>query len=86
LDLFQEGIAVTSVLPGFVDTPLTQRNDFPMPFLMSSEQAAKIILTGIEADKRHIEFPKKLTWLLRFLSMLPEEIRLKIGQRMVRRE
>lgn len=86
LDLFQEGIAVTTVLPGFVDTPLTQRNDFPMPFLMSSRQAANIILKGIEAGNRRIEFPKRLIWSLRLFRMLPENLRLKVGQRMVRLE
>ncbi|MCY4312566.1 MAG: SDR family NAD(P)-dependent oxidoreductase [Gammaproteobacteria bacterium] len=86
LDLFQEDIAVTTVLPGFVDTPLTQRNDFPMPLLMSSKQAASIILGGIGAGSHRIEFPKRLTWSLRFFSMLPESLRLKVGQRMVRLE
>lgn len=86
LDLFQEGIAVTMVLPGFVDTPLTQRNDFPMPFLMSSTQAANIILKGIQAGNRRIEFPKRLIWPLRFFGMLSENLRLRVGQRMVRLE
>jgi len=86
LDLVHEGIAITMVLPGFVDTPLTQRNDFPMPFLMSPGQAASIVLAGIEKGNRRIEFPRRLIWPLRFMSLLPENFRLKIGQRMVRRE
>lgn len=85
LDLYQEGIVITAVLPGFVDTPLTRRNDFPMPFLMSSEHAAKIILNGIEAGKRRIEFPRKLIWPLKLFAMLPAGVRLKLGQYMVKK-
>lgn len=57
-------IDVTIVQPGFVDTPLTRRNDFPMPFLQSAEQAAARIAEGMESREQHVRFPWRLSALL----------------------
>ena len=84
LDLHGEGIRVTVVLPGFVDTPLTRRNDFPMPFLMDAGEAAGRIVAGVEAGRRRIVFPRALAWPLRLLGAVPEGARIRLGQRMVR--
>ncbi len=72
IDLSQFNIAVTSLLPGFVDTPLTQKNTFFMPFLMSSEQAAQRMLLAIA--KRHIRyaFPKRLVAMLWVANIFPK--------------
>lgn len=71
LDLAKEDINVTLVHPGFIKTPLTDKNDFPMPFLMSAEQAAERIFKGVAKKKRYLHFPKRLTWLLKTFSFLP---------------
>jgi short-subunit dehydrogenase len=84
LDLSPEGIDVSIVLPGFVDTPLTRRNDFPMPFIMDSESAARRIIDGMEKRRIRIAFPWPLIAALRLLGMLPDRLRLLLGQRMVR--
>lgn len=68
IDLRPENIDVTLVSPGFVDTPLTRKNDFPMPTLMSMESANAIILKGIEQRKRHVRFPWKLRFGLALMS------------------
>lgn len=73
-DLASEGIDVVVVSPGFVKTPLTDRNDFPMPFLVSADDAAKRIVTGLRNGKREIAFPKRFTWTLRLLGALPQVI------------
>lgn len=71
-DLAREGIEVTVVSPGFVKTPLTDRNDFPMPFLISAEDAAERIVSGLKKGKAEIQFPKRFTWMLRVLGNLPQ--------------
>ena len=71
LDLKRAGIDVTLVHPGFIKTPLTDKNDFAMPFLMSSAAAADRIYTGIAARKRYLHFPRRLTWLLKLFALLP---------------
>lgn len=71
IDLKPQNIDVSLVLPGFIETPLTDKNDFNMPFLMSSDEAAERIYKGIAKRKRHIAFPKRLIWSLRFASCLP---------------
>lgn len=71
LDLVQHNIDVTLVHPGFIKTPLTDKNDFNMPFLMTSEQAAARIFKGVEARKRYLHFPKRLTLLLKLFALLP---------------
>jgi short-subunit dehydrogenase len=79
IDLAEENICVTVVNPGFVETPLTQKNDFPMPFILTLKEAGAIIIDGIEARKTEISFPKKLTIPIKILSLLPRFLWRKIG-------
>lgn len=74
LDLVKYDISVTLVHPGFIKTPLTDRNDFSMPFLLSSEEAAMRIYNGVKAKKRYLHFPKRLTLLLKLFSLLPSSL------------
>ena len=83
-DLFSHGVTVSIVNPGFVDTPLTRRNDFPMPWLMTEQQAVARIIRGLERRKHLIEFPAPLTWGLRLLRLLPDTLVLRLAQGMAR--
>jgi short-subunit dehydrogenase len=84
IDLYQEQIDVSLVCPGFVKTPLTDRNDFSMPFRLSVEDASRRIRRGIEKRQLEIHFPKRFTYILKALSLLPESLWLRIAQRMVK--
>lgn len=57
LELAAEGIRVSVVCPGFVRTPMTEANPFPMPFLMDADKAARIIRRGLAANRARIAFP-----------------------------
>lgn len=72
--LKRRGIVISIVNPGFVKTPLTDKNDFRMPFLISAEQAATIICDGIEKGKREIAFPFPFNWVLKIARVLPDPI------------
>jgi NAD(P)-dependent dehydrogenase (short-subunit alcohol dehydrogenase family) len=74
LDLAARNIDVTLVHPGFIKTPLTDKNDFDMPFLLTSEEAALRIFEGVKARKKYLHFPKRLTWILKAFSFLPASI------------
>lgn len=74
LDLHPLGIGVHLVSPGFVDTPLTATNDFPMPGLISPEAAARSIVDGLARGRFEIRFPKGFTLLMRLLSLLPHRL------------
>lgn len=71
VDLASEPIDITIVRPGFVKTPLTDRNDFPMPFAQTTAEAADNIMKGI--NKRHwlVQFPWPLVWLMNSIACLP---------------
>jgi NAD(P)-dependent dehydrogenase (short-subunit alcohol dehydrogenase family) len=71
LDLHKHGIGVYLVNPGFVDTPLTQRNDFTMPALMPADKAARRTLDGIAAGQFEIHYPRRFTFWLKLLRLLP---------------
>ncbi|MBT8435600.1 MAG: SDR family NAD(P)-dependent oxidoreductase [Gammaproteobacteria bacterium] len=71
MDLATEDIDVTVVNPGFVDTPLTRKNDFPMPFLMQVDEAAERIVKNIAARPRKYSFPLRLSALLSLSKILP---------------
>ncbi len=71
LDLAHLHINITCVCPGFVDTPLTQKNHHPMPFLVKVDKAANIIVKGIKKKKRVINFPFIFSLIVRILSIMP---------------
>jgi short-subunit dehydrogenase len=71
MDLVADGIDVTVVNPGFVDTPLTRKNDFPMPFLMQVDEAATCIIKNMEARPRTYSFPLRLSALLLLSKLMP---------------
>jgi short-subunit dehydrogenase len=86
IDLAHEGIDVTVINPGFVDTPLTAKNDFPMPMRWSAAQAARFIADRLERSKRPlaISFPFLFILTLKTLAMLPGRLQLALSKRMVR--
>lgn len=84
IDLVNEGIAVTLISPGFVDTPLTRRNDFSMPQQWSADRAASYIATRLPRRPLEISFPNPFILVLRLLGALPAGWRLKLGQRLAR--
>lgn len=85
VDLTAEGFSVSIVAPGFVDTPLTARNDFPMPMRLSVTQAVDSLLAGMARRKPEIDFPPLFTRALRIARLLPAGWRNALYQRLVRR-
>ena len=71
LDLRPKGVSVYLVNPGFVKTPLTDRNAFEMPALISVEQAVSQMLRGFARGEFEIHFPKRFTRLMKLLRILP---------------
>jgi NAD(P)-dependent dehydrogenase (short-subunit alcohol dehydrogenase family) len=71
LDLRDKGLGVSLINPGFVDTPLTAQNEYTMPALISPEQAAQEILRGWARGEFEIHFPKRFTWWMKVLQLLP---------------
>jgi short-subunit dehydrogenase len=71
IDLAPENIDITVVNPGFVDTPLTRKNDFDMPFIMDVDEAANRIIKNISSRPRVYSFPKRLQGLLLISKLLP---------------
>jgi NAD(P)-dependent dehydrogenase (short-subunit alcohol dehydrogenase family) len=69
-DLTDRGIGVSVVCPGYVDTPLTEQNDYRMPALISAEQAAAQIEAGWRRGDFHLHFPKRFTGWIKALSHL----------------
>ncbi|MDP2245588.1 SDR family oxidoreductase [Pseudomonas sp.] len=84
IDLAAEGIAVTVVSPGFVDTPLTQKNDFPMPMRWPVDKAARHIAERLDKRPYEIAFPGPFIAILLLLAHLPKRLQVAIGKRMAR--
>ena len=70
-ELAGEGVAVTVICPGFVKTPMTAVNDFPMPFLMEAERAARIIRRGLARNAALITFPLPMRLAAWWMRVLP---------------
>jgi NAD(P)-dependent dehydrogenase (short-subunit alcohol dehydrogenase family) len=71
LDLSPRGIGVFLINPGFVKTPLTDRNNFRMPALIGADEAAQEILAGLARGRFEIHFPRRFTRWLKLLQLLP---------------
>lgn len=83
-DLAAEEIDVTVVSPGFVKTPLTDQNDFSMPFLMEAVDAARIMVRDLEKHRPDSHFPKRFTWSLKLLACLPRIVKDRMAAAMAR--
>ena len=74
-DFSRSNVSVCLVSPGFIKTPMTDKNDFKMPFLKTAEYAADKIYDGlVNKNIFEIHFPKSLTLILKFLSFLPSKL------------
>jgi NADP-dependent 3-hydroxy acid dehydrogenase YdfG len=71
VDIAQENIDVTVIKPGFVSTPLTDKNDFDMPFLMSADEASDRMISAITRRPDTFSFPRRLSGLLFFFRLFP---------------
>jgi short-subunit dehydrogenase len=74
IELKPHNINVITVKPGFVKTAMTDKNEFYMPFLMSTEKAAKIIVRGINKRKSIVQFPFGTVMLTRLVKFVPNWI------------
>lgn len=70
-DLDRYGIKLQLVDPGFVKTPLTDKNEFSMPFLIDVERAAARMASGFERNSFEITFPRRFTYFMKLLRVLP---------------
>ena len=70
-DFRRLGLKVQVVNPGFVRTPLTDKNTFPMPFLIDADDAARRIAAGLKSTRFEIAFPRRFVCLLKVLRVLP---------------
>ncbi|OXS17019.1 short-chain dehydrogenase [Zobellella denitrificans] len=81
LDLAPHRIGVSLIRPGFVDTPLTRKNDFPMPGRIEVGQASRAIRRGLARGRAEIGFPFFFVQALRLLSWLPRGLWLRLARR-----
>ena len=85
-DFKKYNVRISLVSPGFIKTPLTDKNEFPMPFIKSPEFAAEKMFDGLTKSKAfEIHFPKALTMLLKLLRILPYRIYLFLIDKGVKR-
>ncbi|HWW48461.1 MAG TPA: SDR family NAD(P)-dependent oxidoreductase [Xanthobacteraceae bacterium] len=82
--LAAHNVRLSLINPGFVDTPLTQKNDFPMPFLISADMAVDHIMAGLKSRHFEIAFPWKMVLSMKLLAALPARLRFAVTRRMIR--
>ncbi len=82
-ELQRHGIDISVINPGFVKTRLTDQNKFKMPFLISTEEAAELISQGLKKKCFEIHFPKKFTFFLKIMRLLPYKIFFFITKKIV---
>ena len=84
-DFGRYNVRVSLVSPGFIKTPMTDKNEFKMPFLKTAEFAADKIYKGlINGSSFEIDFPKELTLILKFLKILPDKLYFKIIRKLTK--
>lgn len=85
-DFKKFGVRVSIISPGFIKTSLTEKNEFPMPFLKTVDYAADKIFNGlVKSNAFEIHFPKGLTLTLKFLRILPIKVYLFLVDKLVKR-
>lgn len=84
-DFERFGVTISVINPGFVKTPLTDKNTFPMPFLISTDAAIDHIMRGIDSKRFEIAFPWQMSAAIRLLASLPNWLKFAITRRMLPR-
>lgn len=69
--LSRHGVRITTVCPGFVRTPMTETNDFPMPFIIDADVAARTIADGLERRRTEIVFPLPMAVTMKLARLMP---------------
>lgn len=82
IELEPHGVAVQVICPGFVKTPLTAKNRFPMPSLISAEEAADHIVRGLASNRFEIAFPPLFAAVMKILRILPDRLFFVVARRM----
>jgi short-subunit dehydrogenase len=72
IQLAERGIAVTTICPGFVQTPMTEVNQFKMPFLLTADEAAQRIVGALRRRKKVFDFPWQMAILMKLTAWLPD--------------
>jgi short-subunit dehydrogenase len=72
IQLRDHNIAVTTICPGFVKTPMTEVNDFHMPFLLEADDAARRIVGALRRRKKVFNFPWRMSLLMKLTAWLPD--------------
>lgn len=85
-ELAGQNVVLSCITPGFVRTPLTDKNPFPMPFLMDVETAAERIIKGLESNRFEITFPRRFACIMKLLRILPYWAYFAITRRTVPRD
>lgn len=83
--LKDNGVKLTLICPGFIDTPMTEGKPVPMPFRVGVVQAADTIIGGLERNKYEIAFPWQMAALMKFMRIAPNWLFLFIAGRTMRR-
>ncbi len=84
VELEPYNVRLTLINPGFVKTPLTDQNPFPMPFLIPVDEAVEHIVRGLKKDRFEIAFPGRFAVLMKMLRFLPTALFFKLTRRMVK--
>lgn len=85
-DLARHGVTLQLVCPGFVETPLTAKVSFEMPFLMPVETAIDALMRGLASDRFEIVFPRRLAWLMKLLRLMPYPLAFAVTRRLLPQE
>lgn len=85
LDCEPLGIRVQVLNPGFIDTPMTQKHDYRMPFLIPVEEAARRAVDGFERGGFEIAFPRRMAWAMKLINLLPYPLYFRAIARLAKR-
>lgn len=85
VDFEPKNIDIKVICPGFVKTPLTDKNDFTMPMIIEADEAARAIANGLISKAFEIHFPKKFTYIMKLIHILPNRLYFALARRMIAR-